>query len=53
MIDVGIVLAAIVLLAVIGVVSEWRARIRVRPEQAHDITPDEIRYVMTRREERP
>ncbi|MFE1321658.1 hypothetical protein [Kitasatospora phosalacinea] len=53
MTDVLIILAAIVLLVLIGVVAEWRARCRVRAAQAHDITPDAVRYISTPREDRP
>lgn len=31
---------------------EWRAHNRVRPERARKVTPDAVRYLMTRREDR-
>ncbi|MFD5564465.1 hypothetical protein [Kitasatospora griseola] len=32
---------------------EWRAHRRVRPEQAHTVTAESVRYLMALREDQP
>ncbi|WP_282204493.1 hypothetical protein [Kitasatospora fiedleri] len=53
MIDIAIILAAIAVLVLIGLVSEWRARRRVQAVEARTVSPEAVRYLMTRREDRP
>lgn len=40
----------IAVLLAVGAISDWRAHRRVRPARAHDVTPEQIRYVSARRE---